>query len=243
MVERKTKRVRSRQRRRSKISLVGRTLTAILAIPAIYMVASLIGSLVPVNGGWSEPDRGTTIYLRDNGIHVDMLLPASAHGLDWGPLLPARHFTDPPPDPQWFAFGAGERRVYLDTPTWWDISPRTVWAGLTGGDRVMHVERVANPGPRSNMRAIRLRPEEYRRLWASLRAEFDLDRHGLPQRIDHPGYWHHDAFYEGRGEADAVSTCNQWVADRLRVAGVETSLWTPFVQGLLWRYRKAGQST
>ena len=66
---------------------------------------------------------------------------------------------------------------------------------------------------------------------------------GLPQRVDHPGYWHDDAFYEGRGRADAVNSCNHWVADRLRVAGVETSLWSPFAQGLMWRYREVDQST
>ncbi|MGI8705086.1 MAG: TIGR02117 family protein [Sphingomicrobium sp.] len=241
MGEGKAKRVRSRRRRRSRPTLVARILTVILAIPAAYLLAALAGALIPVNSGWTEPEEGTTVYLRDNGIHVDILLPANAHGLDWTPLLPARHFTGPPIDPRWFAFGAGERRVYLDTPTWWDVKPRTIWAGLTGGDRVIHVERVANPGTR--LRAIRLRPEEYRRLWTSIRAEFDLDAQGLPTRVDHPGYWHHDAFYEGRGEADAFDTCNQWVADRLRVARVETSLWTPFVQGLVWRYRRAGQST
>ena len=46
-----------------------------------------------------------------------------------------------------------------------------------------------------------------------------------------------------RGKASAIRTCNSWAADRLRLAGVKTSLWPPFVQGLVWRYRKADQST
>ena len=201
-----------------------------------YLVAALIGSLIPVNRDWSEPGEGITIYLRSNGVHVDMILPANAQRLDWNPLLPERDFAQPPPNPIWFGFGAGERRVYLETPRWRDIRSGTVWAGVTGGERVMHVERIDDPGP--ELRAIRLRPEEYRRLWASIRNEFDLDPNGQPRRVDHPGYWNDDAFYEGRGRADAVNSCNQWVADRLRVAGVETSLWSPFVQGLVWRYRK-----
>ena len=231
----------ARRRRRRKGNWLRRAIVAVLAVPALYLLAALVGALVPLNRGWEEPPRGTTVYLRNNGVHLDILLPAEAQGLDWRPLLPERDFADPPPDPRWFAFGAGERRVYLDTPRWRDIKPRTVWAGLTGGERVMHVERVADPGPR--LHAIRLRPEEYRRLWASIRAEFALDADGRPQRVDHPGYWHHDAFYEGRGQADAVNTCNQWIADRLRVAGVETSLWSPFVHGLLWRYDRLDQST
>ena len=105
----------------------------------------------------------------------------------------------------------------------------------------MHVEWVRDPAYAA--REIRLRPEEYRRLWQSIRAEFDLDSTGRPQRIDHSGYGPADAFYEGRGKASAIRTCNSWAADRLRLAGVETSLWSPFAQGLVRRYRKAGQST
>jgi uncharacterized protein (TIGR02117 family) len=214
---------------------------ALAAIPLLYLLAALIGSLVSVNRGWQEPGDGITIYLANNGVHADLILPANAAGLDWRPLLPKRHFAGADPAAQWVAFGAGERRVYLDTPRWRDISLPTIWAALTGGERVMHVEWVRDPAYAA--RAIRLRPHEYRRLWQSIRAEFDLDPQGRPVRIDHPGYGPGDAFYEGRGKATAFRTCNSWAADRLRLAGVRTGLWTPFAQGLVWRYRPAGQRT
>ena len=60
--------------------------------------------------------------------------------------------------------------------------------------------------------------------------------HRRPQRIDHPGYWDSDAFYEGIGNFNAVRTCNQWVNAKLRIAGVEASLWTPFSKGVTWRH-------
>jgi uncharacterized protein (TIGR02117 family) len=101
----------------------------------------------------------------------------------------------------------------------------------------MHVEYV--PSPTYAVREVRLRPEEYRRLWATIRADFALDRRGRPQRIDHPGYGPADAFYRATGKANAVRTCNAVVADWLRLAGVKTSLWPPFVNGLIWRYRKS----
>jgi len=220
--------------RRRKRSSFRKALLVLVAIPALYLLAALAGSLIPVNRGWEEPERGTLVYLRSNGVHVDIVMPAVAEGLDWRPLFPERDFDDPPAKPQWFAFGAGERRVYLETPTWWDLSPRTVWAALTGGERVMHVERLAAPG--ADLRAVRLRPEEYRRLWAAIRAQFDLDAHGRPQQIDHPGYGADDAFYRGRGKASALATCNVWIADQLRLAGIKTSLWSPFAEGVMWRY-------
>jgi uncharacterized protein (TIGR02117 family) len=230
--------VARRKRRKVRKYGVGRRIALALgAIPALYLLAALIGSLVPVNRGWSEPDDGVTIYLANNGIHADLILPARAQGLDWRPLLPARDFASPGARSEWIAFGAGERRVYLDTPRWRDISVPTIWAALTGGERVMHVEWVGDPAYAA--RAIRLRPAEYRRLWQSIRAEFSLDAAGRPVRIAHPGYGPADAFYAGRGRASAVRTCNNWAADRLRLAGVKTGLWTPFSAGLAWRYRSS----
>jgi uncharacterized protein (TIGR02117 family) len=212
-------------------------MAALATPPLLYFTAAMIGSLVPVNRGWSEPERGITIYLADNGIHADLILPVQAQKLDWRPLFDARDFAAPPPGAQWIAFGSGEERVYLETPRWRDIELRTIRSALLGGKRVMHVEYVANP--RYAARAIRLRPDEYRRLWAAVRSDFA----GPPRRIDHPGYGPTDAFYRAGGKASAIRTCNSWAADRLRLAGVKTSLWPPFAQGLTWRYRRNDQRT
>ena len=232
---------RSRHRRRRKFGWPVRIVLAILAIPILYIVAALIGALVPLNSAWEEPADGVTIFLANNGVHVDLVLPASAQGLDWRPLVPKSDMANVPTDAQWVAFGAGERRVYLETPTWGDLTVKTAAIALTGGERVMHVEWTRDPSYAA--RTIRLTPEQYRRLWASIRAGFELDVRGKPIRIDHPGYGQRDAFYRGSGKANAIHTCNQWAASRLRLAGVEAPLWSPFVQGLVWRYRAANQST
>jgi uncharacterized protein (TIGR02117 family) len=225
-----------RRRRKGKAGKwVGRLLTLVLAFPALYLLAALAGSLIPVNRAWTEPAKGTIVYLADNGVHADIIMPVKADGLDWAPLIPKSDFAAADPNAGWIAFGSGEQRVYLDTPTWWDLTPRTIWSALTGGRRVLHVEYV--PSPYYAAREIRLRPDEYRRLWAAIRADFALDADGRPIRIDHPGYGPSDAFYRATGKASMFRTCNSWAAGRLRLAGIETSLWPPFVQGLVWRYR------
>lgn len=226
--------------RRRKSRWPKRIFLAILAIPLAYLAAALIGGIFSVNRDWAEPDEGITVYLASNGVHADLVLPVDAGGLDWAPLFPAKDFANAPDNARWIAFGAGEKRVYLETPTWWDIRPGAIWAATSGGERVMHVEWVTDPSYAT--RAIRLTPEQYRRLWAAIRAGFVLDDNGRPIRIDHPGYWQRDAFYEGVGKASAIDTCNQWVASRLRLAGVRAPLWSPFVQGLSARYRSADQS-
>jgi uncharacterized protein (TIGR02117 family) len=215
---------------------VGRIVTAVLAIPALYLLAALAGSIIALNGSWSEPAEGTTVYIADNGIHADIIMPVKAEGVDWEPLIPKGDFAAADPGARWIAFGSGERQVYLDTPTWWDIRPRTIWSAIAGGARVMHVEYISDPSYAA--RQIRLRPEEYRRLWAAVRADLALDKRGRPQRIEHPGYGRSDAFYRATGKANAVRTCNAVAAGWLGLAGVKVSVWPPFVPGLLWRYRR-----
>ena len=230
----------ARRRRKGKAGKwFARLLSVVLALPALYLAAALIGSLIPVNRSWTEPAKGTTIYLADNGVHADIIMPVEAQGLDWSAFVSRSDM--PSAQAQWIAFGSGEQRVYLNTPTWWDITPRTIWSALTGGKRVMHVEYVANPA--YAVRQIRLRPQEYRRLWAAIRTDFALDDRGRPQRIAHPGYGPSDAFYHAVGKESALRTCNSSVANWLRLAGVKTSAWPAFVQGLVWRYRKVPQST
>ena len=234
--------VRQMKRRRRVKRGWGRKLAlGLLAIPGLYLLAAVIGSLIPVNRGWTEPAEGITLYIADNGVHADLIMPVDSAGLDWARLVPRSDMQSPPPGAKWIAFGAGERHVYLDTPTWSDLTLRTAWAGVAGGERVIHVDYVADPT--YSARELRVTPEQYRRLWTAVRASFALDSAGRPTRIDHPGYGPADAFYVGIGRASAIDTCNQWLASRLRLAGVKAPLWSPFVEGLVWRYRAAQVAT
>lgn len=227
----------SRRRRKWKRlgkRVLARIALALLAIPALYLAAALLGGLILVNRHWVEPERGVTIYLADNGVHADLVLPVAAQGLDWDRFVDRGDALAAPPDARWIAFGMGEREVYLNTPTWADLKARTAVRALTRGERIMHVEWVRDPT--YSAREIRVTPEQYRRLFAAIRAGFRDNRAELV-----PGrhYGDSDAFYLGYGTASAVDTCNQWIASRLRVAGVKAPLWSPFVQGLTWRYREA----
>ena len=86
----------ARRRRKGKAGKwVGRILTAVLAVPALYLLAAFIGSLVPVNRGLGRTAEGTTVYIADNGIHADIIMPVKAEGVDWAPLIPKSDFAAP----------------------------------------------------------------------------------------------------------------------------------------------------
>jgi uncharacterized protein (TIGR02117 family) len=82
---------------------------------------------------------------------------------------------------------------------------------------------------------IDLNAEQYTRLVAGLRAGFARGADGRPGRIDDPGYFDTDAFYEGTGRYTAWLTCNEWIRRVLAGAGVRTAVWSPFEAALFWQ--------
>lgn len=197
---------------------------ALAAALYLYLLAGAIGGAIPRNPDWRPPKRGITIWVETNGIHTGIIVPKVAAGVDWRPLLRPQHLADPRfASHAYAAFGWGERAFYLETPTWADVRPATVLAAAFGSDRTLvHVDHLPRPRAGPDVRAVVLRPEEYRRLAAFLRASF-ADR-PTPER----GYFAWDAFYAARGHYDAIHTCNAWTGRALAAAGVRVGRWTPF---------------
>ena len=212
-----------------------RGIAVLLAFPLLYFTAALVGMLVPANPGWQEAERGITIFVRTNGVHTWLMVPADAAGVDWRPLAPAAHIRDPRYAGSYMAIGYGNRDFYLNTPTWGDLSPRTALAAAFGrGPSLVHVEHEWSP-PRANsyQRPIVLSVGEYRKLAAHIRRSFELDAQGRTIPLIGRGYGPADVFYEGRGLYNAYRTCNEWTGEALRAAGVRTGVWTPLSESIM----------
>ena len=196
-----------------------------------YGVAGLVGGAIPVNRAWREPPHGIAIYVESNGIHTDLIVPKVAGGVDWRGIFPAADLRDP--DYAGFdhlAIGWGNRRFFLETPSWRDVRPATVIAAAIGSDsNLLHVEHI--PAPRTldaDTRRVLLTPGQYRRLSAYIRSTI------MPGGRRHRGYFDYDSFYEARGHYDAAHDCNDWTGAALRHAGVRMGAWTPFPTTVLW---------
>lgn len=203
---------------------IGRIFGGLAVLVLGYVAAGLVGGAIPANAAWRPPASGVTIYVESNGVHTGIIVPKVAAGVDWRPLARPEHLRDPRyAGYDHLAFGWGERAFYLETPTWATVKPRTLLAAAIGSERTLvHVDHLPMPQVGDDVRAVLLRPEEYRRLAAFIRGS--VVRGG--QR--HPGYGSYDAFYESRGHYDAFRTCNAWTGDALRTAGVRVGVWTPF---------------
>lgn len=212
--------------------LAGAVASGLVAILLAYGAAGMIGGAIPTNAGWREAPTGVRIHIESNGIHTGIVVPVAAAGIDWRDLVRPEDLRDPGyAGYDHLAIGWGDRAFYLETPTWADVRPGTVLSAAIGSEHsVMHVDHV--PEPRigddedGDIRTIVLRPEEYRRLAAFIRASFRAEQGRHPAHQF--GYADYDVFYDAHGRYSAIETCNAWTGDALRHAGVRIGAWTPF---------------
>jgi len=202
--------------------IVGRLVGILVGLVVAYLAAAALGAGLAVNGGREPPAEGVRIYVADNGVHTDLILPAAA----FRDIARPEHLRDPRYGAEpYLAFGWGDRDFYLHTATWGDVNAWRVAKAMVGaGSTVLHVAHVPEPRAGGPVRTLLLRPEEYRRLVEHVRTSFAA---GPVVR----GYGVRDAFYTARGGYSAIRTCNEWTGRGLRKAGVPMGIWTPLPWG------------
>src|SRR4030095_9789549 len=169
-----------------------------------------------------------------NSVHAELILPTQNPPFGWSVEFPARHMRSLAAPTEWIAFGWGDRRFMINTPTWAELNAATAVIALSGfGDGAMHVEYIETPNAYRSRR-VRLSPAEYERLVAYVRASFVRDPNGSVRRIDAPGYFATDAFYEAVPSYSFWYTCNEWTRRALAAAGAKAAVWAPFDVAVLY---------
>lgn len=221
------------------LRLAGKALAWLALALGLFMLAAWVGSSLPRNGGWREPASGIEIMVETNGVHTAIVMPLVTPQKDWRPDFPADDLPAPDRPYTHVSVSWGEREVFLNTPTWSDLSPGTALKALAGGDGLLHVAHYARPAPDNNTRVLRLRADEYRRLVERIERQVPRGR-----RAVYRGYAEYDVFYDAPGRYHLGNTCNQWTSDTLAAAGIRIGRWTPFAGGVMkWVPERARRMT
>lgn len=197
-------------------------LAAVIALPLAYGLASVGLALVPGPAPDLSGPPAFTIGLIQGPIHTDILVPLT-------PATRARfgfaaRAGVPVGDPgaQWLVYGWGAAEFYTTTGTLADITPAQVLAAANGDSAVIRLD-VLGPLPAlPNLRLLPLSETQFRVLMVQLSRSLASET-----PLDHPGFTGSDAFFPGRGRFHALRTCNVWLGEMLRAAGVPFGLWTP----------------
>ncbi len=73
----------------------------------------------------------------------------------------------------------------------------------------------------------------YLKIIKFLKDTFQLDAAGNKIKISY-GYDNSDSFYEAKGSYSILRTCNDWTAEALQKAEVNTPLWSTLSSGIMF---------
>ena len=217
-----------------------RALVALAALLGIYAAFLLLG-FIPINRGYRFPpaDDRVRIFVRSNEIHTDVVLPTvhEGSGIDWRQVFPPEHFDGDVEPLPYVAVGWGNRRFFVETPTWADLKISSVVSALFWpSESVLHVDYLLGASPGPNMREVFVSQEQYRELAGFIRDTLgQCDHRGCARTASEVTYGVTDRFYLASGRYHCFNTCNQWTGRALAHAGVPVGIWTPLKpQVLCW---------
>lgn len=201
-----------------------------------YAIAMAVLSSIPLNG-----EAGRTgpidIYVRSNGVHVDLILPVRNNRFDWTPVAPVEDVANPADAgaAPWIVVGCGDREFYRSVPSFRDLTPGfALGAGLGRHGFALHLVRqhAVEEGP--SCRCLALTEAQYDALVAFILESGVPDANGrLVTVADMPGSGSLDAFYEAKRRYHVFFTCNTWSNLALKRSGLPCCVWTPIAAPIL----------
>ena len=221
--------------------LTGRRISLLILGTA---AALTIGYITPRQ--WSRVSGEScsiTIYVSGSNLHTNLIVPVKTNEVDWKSHL---NLAEIEPqgrnDYNFLSFGWGERDFYLTTPTLQDLRlSTTLRALLLPTESVLYV-RGHHTLPKSSsqyqVKPVKVSRQAYWQLTEFLLSSFARDWQGEPIRIRESNRYN-GSFYIAKGYYSVLRTCNDWTATGLRVAKVNTPVWSGLAPAV-FKHLRAG---
>jgi uncharacterized protein (TIGR02117 family) len=196
-----------------------------------YLLVALVLSLLPCNPEKFHCVHKKDIYVTTNGVHLDIIIPVKNMDKD---LL---NKLNPQKESSYFGFGWGDKEFYRETPYWSDLKFNVAFKALfLKSSSAMHVTFYPNSYHR--WKKILLCEEQLVSLNGYIKNSFQKNIDGQFILCPFPGYSDFDIFYEANNSFSLFRTCNIWINNALKSAGIKTSVWSPFDFGVLFHLNR-----
>lgn len=205
-------------------------LVSIFSFLIIYLIAVFVLPLIVLSKGEENDSskKDVPIFVLTNGVHTDIGFPVRNDQKDWTKEIPLTDIISKDTTYNYITFGWGDQGAFLDMPTWDDLTFKLAITAATGmGKTAMHTEYYKNLEENDTCKLIWISSFQYEKLIAFVSQRFMRDASGRVINIKTDAqYSTGDAFYEANGRYSIFYSCNTWVNNALKVAGLEHCLWT-----------------
>lgn len=191
-----------------------------------YLFFAWLLSYFTTNPTKHKCEQRHSVYVTSNGVHSDIILHRSLFDDFFTSQLANIEGKD------YIAIGWGDKGFYLYTPSWSELKVSTALiAAFLPSETLMHLTHYQLVNP--NWKHIQLCNKQLENLKKFIYESFQYDNNQSIIMLEGAGYQNNDFFYKAVGNYTCLYTCNIWVNQALKKAGVKTAIWSPFEKGIL----------
>jgi hypothetical protein len=93
--------------------IIWKTVAGFVLLVGLYLLSAWILSSIHIDG---EPGNAeVTLYLQTNGVHTDIIVPASNELINWNNYFPHKYNRNSDSTYRYLALGLGDKEFYLET--------------------------------------------------------------------------------------------------------------------------------
>lgn len=201
-----------------------RLCAGLICVIFLYLAVAVVGALVPgpvvdVPGG-----DDVTVVLVAGPIHYDLILPNDAQTRRAFGFL--ADYDLPLESAEWIVVGWGSRAFYTATGTYRDLDARVIWDAATGDASVFRFDVAYGDWAAFGV-PVTMSWDQYALLRGQILQGLARDGAGLPVRVPGASLTPGDVFLDAKSHFSILRTCNVWIGEILRGAGVSMGFWTP----------------
>lgn len=210
---------------------------AFLSFVVLYFLTAFCLSHISLNKNVKQKQE-VAIYIMTNGIHTDIVVPANNEQMDWRKEIKFSDTKSADTSSEYLAFGWGDQKFYLETPTFSDLKLSTGLNAILGLSKsAMHTTYYKYVQENKDCVKIMISTEQYAKLVKYISASFKTDaEHHFINIKTKLNYDNADAFYEAIGSYSLFKTCNTWSNSALKSCNQKSCYWTIFDSAIFQKY-------
>ncbi|MBE9229089.1 DUF2459 domain-containing protein [Phormidium sp. LEGE 05292] len=200
-----------------------------------------IGYFTPViNCNIKQEKCDFSVCVINDGMHTNIVLPVSNNLVDWREFINISTMgKDTTANYKYLTFGWGDRDFYIQTPTFAELNLVTAFKALfLPTPSTILVQGFSHIPQNRETKCVKVTKTNYLQLTQFIQNTFELNLQNQPIRIA-DGHLSSSGFYAAKGSYSIVRTCNNWTAEALRKANVDTPLWAGLSSAVMLHFRRS----
>ena len=106
------------------VGILGKSILIFIAMICLYLCTAFCCSRIDIEKEHGHAEE-VEIFILSNGVHTDIVMPASNAHLDWSTFFPTQNTWSKENGYPFISLGWGDKGFYLETPTWADLKTST----------------------------------------------------------------------------------------------------------------------